>query len=242
MLIIPSIDLLNAHVVRLVEGRRETAKMYSDRPAEVASRFVDGGARRIHVVDLDGAFTVERVNELAIRGIVDTGAEVQVGGGVRDLEVCRALKNDGVRYIVLGTAAVKDPDFAQEACRQWPGHIIFAVDARDGKVAVDGWVTQTNVDVLELARRAVDWGAAGILYTDISRDGTGVGPNVEATARLARALAPVPVMASGGIGSLDHIRALSTAGVPAAIVGSALYEEKLTVAEAIAAASEQPST
>jgi phosphoribosylformimino-5-aminoimidazole carboxamide ribotide isomerase len=237
MLIIPSIDLLHGHVVRLVEGRRETAKMYSDRPGLIAAQLVNQGARRIHVVDLDGAFARDHVNEGAIKGIIETGAEVQFGGGLRDLGVCRALKQDGVRDLVLGTAAVKDPEFVQAACRQWPGHIIVSVDARQGKVAVEAWVQQTDVDALELAQRAISWGAASILYTDITRDGTGVGPDVERTAQLARALHPVPVIASGGIGTIDHIRALAAAGVPAAIVGRALYENQIDLAEAIAVAA-----
>ena len=235
MLILPSIDLLGGDVVRLTEGRRESKVVYSNAPAEMARQFVAAGARRVHVVDLDAAFG-SGDNRAALRAIVRAGAEVQAGGGVRDLGTARALVDAGVQAIVLGTSAVKTPELAEALCRELPGRVVVAVDAREGKVAVEGWAEATDVEAAELAARAVGWGAAAVLYTDIARDGTGVGPNVEATAALARVLHPVPVIASGGIGSLAHLRALALAGVPQAVVGRALYEKKFTLEEAFAAA------
>ncbi|HEY7956570.1 MAG TPA: 1-(5-phosphoribosyl)-5-[(5-phosphoribosylamino)methylideneamino]imidazole-4-carboxamide isomerase [Polyangia bacterium] len=236
MLILPAIDLLDGKVVRLVEGRRDRATIYSDEPGEVARRFVAAGARRLHVVDLDGAFAGRRENRTAVKAILAAGAEVQVGGGVRELATCERLLDEGAHAVVLGTAAVKNPELVSELCARLPGRVIVAVDARDGKVAVEGWAEATALDAFELARASAGRGAAAILYTDIARDGTGVGPNVEASARLSRALAPLPLIASGGIGTLDHLRALAQAGVPQAVVGRALYEGAFTVEEALAAA------
>jgi phosphoribosylformimino-5-aminoimidazole carboxamide ribotide isomerase len=236
MLILPAIDLLGGNVVRLVEGRREQTTVFSDSPGEVARRFVAAGARRLHVVDLDGAFTGRRENRQAVAEIVAAGVPVQLGGGVRDLATCERLLAEGLSAVVLGTVAVKDPDMVATACRQHPGKIVVAVDARNGKVAVEGWAEATAIDAFDLAAEMVELGAAGILYTDIARDGTGVGPNVEASARLARTLHPTPVIASGGIGSVAHLRALALAGVPQAVVGRALYEGAFTLEEAFAAA------
>jgi phosphoribosylformimino-5-aminoimidazole carboxamide ribotide isomerase len=235
MLVIPAIDLLGGKVVRLVEGRRDRATVFSEHPGEVARRFVDAGAQRLHVVDLDGAFAGNPGNRRAVSEIVACGVPVQLGGGVRDLATCERLVNEGVRLLVLGTAAVKDPELVEELCAQLPGRVVVAVDARDGKVAIEGWAEATGVDAFDLAAQSVDRGAAAILYTDIARDGTGSGPNVEASARLARTLHPVPVIASGGIGSLAHIRALALAGIPQTVVGRALYEDKFTLAEAFQA-------
>lgn len=237
MLILPSIDLMDGEVVRLTEGRRESKVVYSNDPAAMARSFVAAGARRIHVVDLDAAFG-SGDNRAAVREILRAGAEVQLGGGVRDLGTARALIGAGVQAIVLGTSAVKEPTLVEQLCRELPGRVIVAVDARDGKVAVEGWAEVTDVEASELARRAVGWGAAALLYTDISRDGTGVGPNVAATAQLARALSPTPVIASGGIGELAHLRALAAAGVPQAVVGRALYAKKFSLAEAFAVAGQ----
>jgi phosphoribosylformimino-5-aminoimidazole carboxamide ribotide isomerase len=235
MLIVPAIDLLGGNVVRLYKGKRDSAKVYSNAPDETARAFVAAGAKRVHVVDLDAAFG-DGDNRAAIAAIAATGAEVQAGGGVRDLAAARALLDGGARAIVLGTSAVKQPELVQALCRELPGRVIVAVDAHGDKVAVEGWAEKTDIDAGDLAARAVEWGAAAILYTDIARDGTGVGPNVEATARLARVLHPVPVIASGGIGSLEHLRALALAGVPQAVVGRALYENKFTLGEALDAA------
>jgi phosphoribosylformimino-5-aminoimidazole carboxamide ribotide isomerase len=235
MLIVPAIDLMGGNCVRLVKGKRESAKVYSNSPADIAREFVQAGARLIHVVDLDAAFG-DGDNRAVIEAITATGAEVQAGGGVRDVAAACALLDAGARAVVLGTSAVKQPELVKSLCTQFPGSIVVAVDAHGDKVAVEGWAEKTDVDAQDLAARAVEWGAAAILYTDIARDGTGVGPNVEATARLARVLHPTPVIASGGIGSLDHLRALALAGVPQAIIGRALYENKFTLGDAFEAA------
>ncbi len=235
MLILPSIDLLGGNVVRLYKGKRDSAKVYSNAPAEIARGFVAAGAKRVHVVDLDAAFG-DGDNRAVLAQIARAGAEVQAGGGVRDLAAARALLDSGVRAIVLGTSAVKQPELVESLCRELPGRVIVAVDAHGDKVAVEGWAEKTDVDAGDLAARAIEWGAAAILYTDITRDGTGVGPNVEATARLARVLHPTPVIASGGIGTLEHLRALALAGVPQAVVGRALYESQFTLGEAFEAA------
>ncbi|MGZ3425247.1 MAG: 1-(5-phosphoribosyl)-5-[(5-phosphoribosylamino)methylideneamino]imidazole-4-carboxamide isomerase [Polyangia bacterium] len=231
MLIVPAIDLLGGNVVRLYKGKRDSAKVYSNAPADIARGYVQAGAKLVHVVDLDAAFGLGD-NLGTLEAIVRTGAVVQVGGGVRDLPAACALLDAGASAIVLGTSAVKQPELVKTLCREFPGCIVVAVDAHGDKVAVEGWAEKTDIDAGDLAARAVEWGAAAILYTDITRDGTGVGPNVESTATLARVLHPVPVIASGGIGSLDHLRALALAGVPQAVVGRALYENKFTLEQA----------
>jgi phosphoribosylformimino-5-aminoimidazole carboxamide ribotide isomerase len=239
MLIIPAIDLLAGNVVRLREGRREEATVYSSDPGEIARRFVGAGATRLHVVDLDGAFAGKAENRRAIDAVLRAGVPVQVGGGLRSLDACRQAVDAGAQFLVLGSAAVKDPVLFEQACTHFP--VIIAVDARDGKIAVEGWVEQTQLDAFAVAKEAIDQhGARGVLYTDIARDGTGVGPNVERSAELARLLAPAEVIASGGIGTLDHLRALARAGVPSCVVGRALYENKFTVEQAVAAAAEMP--
>jgi phosphoribosylformimino-5-aminoimidazole carboxamide ribotide isomerase len=238
MLILPAIDLLGGKVVRLVEGRRESATVYSDDPGEVARRFVGEGAPRLHVVDLDGAFAGRPENRRAFETILSAGVPTQLGGGVRDEATIERLVADGAARIVLGTAAVKDPRFVESVCGRFAEKIVVAVDARDGKVAVEGWAEVTTVLASALARQAVAWGAAAILYTDIARDGKQTGPNVAASADLARALAPTPVIASGGIGALADLEALAQAGLPEAIVGRALYEGVYTIPEALRAAKE----
>jgi phosphoribosylformimino-5-aminoimidazole carboxamide ribotide isomerase len=223
-------------VVRLVEGRRDRATVYSDSPAEIARQFRDAGAQRLHVVDLDGAFSYtggRAENRRAVSEIVAVGLPLQLGGGVRDLATCERLINEGVRQVVIGTIAVKQKDLFYEILEALPGRVIVAVDARDGKVAVEGWAEATEVDAFDLAADAVEAGAAAILYTDIARDGTGSGPNVEASGRLARVLHPTPVIASGGIGALSHLQALARAGVPQTVVGRALYEGAFTLQEAL---------
>ena len=239
MIIIPAIDLLNGQAVRLTRGARESATVYSAEPWTLAGEFAAAGATRLHVVDLDGAFAgapqsraiIERITAAAAAA----GMPVELGGGLRDRDAVEGALGAGARWAVLGTAAVRDPTLVQELCESWPGRIIVAVDAVGGMVAVDGWTETSSVRAEELGRRAADWGAAALLYTDVSRDGTGGGPAVEATAALAAA-APIPVIASGGIGSLDHLRQLAAAGIPMAVVGRALYDKKFTLAEAIAAA------
>jgi phosphoribosylformimino-5-aminoimidazole carboxamide ribotide isomerase len=213
--------------------------VYHTRPEKVAERFIAEGAQWVHVVDLDGAFAGRPENQAAIRAICEVaaprGARVQVGGGVRDLETCAKLLERGAHSVVLGTAAVKRFELVRDACARWPGRVIVAVDAKGGKVAVEGWAEATDLDPDDLARRAAGVGAAGILYTDISRDGLLRGPNIPATAALARALAPVLVIASGGVSTLADLRALAAHGVPACVIGRALYEGAFTLPEALLA-------
>lgn len=239
MTIYPAIDLLSGRVVRLHQGRREQATVYSERPGEVAARFAADGARRLHVVDLDGAFAGRRENVDAVAQIMAAGLPVQLGGGVRDLATCERLLEAGIDRVVLGTAMVKSRATVEEACARWPGRVVVAVDARGGRVAVEGWAEETDLDAQDLAAEAAEAGCAAILYTDIARDGTSVGPALEATARLARVLHPVEVIASGGVGTLAHLRDLALAGVPAAVVGRALYEGAFTLVEALRAAGAQ---
>ncbi len=239
MRVYPAIDLLGGQAVRLREGKRDQATIYDAEPWNVARRFAQAGARRVHVVDLDGAFAGRPENRDAVAKILAAagaaGARVQVGGGVRDLATVERLLGDGVERVVLGTAAVKDPAMVAAACADHPGAIVVAIDARNGHVQIDGWVTHTEILAVDLGRRMIDAGAAALLYTDISRDGTEVGPNIEATAALTRAVAPAEVIASGGIGELAHLHALAAAGVPACVIGRALYENRFTVEQALAA-------
>lgn len=236
MRIYPAIDLYGGKVVRLHRGERERATVYGDDPAAVVRAFAEAGAERVHVVDLDGAFSGRRAHgDVVARMVAASSVPLQVGGGIRDRAALDAVFAAGAGLAVLGTAAVKDPEFAAAACAAYPGRIVIAVDARDGVVAVEGWVESAGVPALELGQRAAGWGAAGLLYTDVARDGTQSGPDVERTAALARAVG-IPVIASGGVSSLDDLRALAAAGVPAVVVGRALYEGSFTLAEALAAA------
>ena len=239
MLVFPAIDLLGGAAVRLEQGRRESAKIYDRAPWEVAARFAAAGAPRIHVVDLDAAFTrasPARIdNHATLKRIVDTaGIEVETGGGVRSLDDCARLFDLGVKYVILGTAAVKDPAFVAAACARWPGGIVVAVDAREGKVAVEGWTEDTKADATDIGLDVARAGAGAVLYTDIGRDGMRSGPNFEATARLAERLRPCPVIASGGVARLDDLDALVPTGSFAVVVGKALYEGVFTVQEALA--------
>ena len=239
MKIIPAIDLLDGAAVRLHQGVRDRATVYSHEPWELARAFAEAGAERLHLVDLDGAFAGRRERGLVERVLGESPIPVEVGGGLRDREALDAALDAGARWAVLGTAAIKDPAFVEAACRAHPGRIIVAVDAKDGRVAVEGWTETSDVLAIDLASRAAAWGAAAILYTDVSRDGTHAGPNVAATAELQRAVGDrVDVIASGGVGELDHLRALAAADIPYAVVGRALYDERFSLAEAIAAASE----
>lgn len=240
MLVIPAIDLLGGQAVRLREGKRDEVTVYRERPWELVAELAEAGAEWIHVVDLDGAFAGERRHaEVIARMCAESPVPVQVGGGLRDREALDAVLGAGAARAVLGTAAVKDPAFVEAACVAHPGRVVIAVDAKDGMVAVEGWVEATELSAIELGRRAAAWGAAALLYTDVARDGVEVGPNVEATAALAAA-ADVPVIASGGISSLDDLRRLAAAGVQMCVVGRALYEGRFTVAEAVAAARGTP--
>ena len=234
-LVIPAIDLLEGRAVRLVEGKRELATVFREVPEELVAEWAAAGATRLHVVDLDGAFAGRPGHaEVIARICAASPMPVQVGGGLRDEAGARAVLDAGARWIVLGTAAVKEPALVERLCRAFPGRVIVAVDAKDGLVAVEGWVETSTVTAIELGQRAAAWGAAALLYTDVARDGTGRGPNVEATAALAAAV-DCEVIASGGVHSLDHVRALAAARVPAVVVGRALYDRRFTLSQALAA-------
>src|SRR2546421_5940212 len=232
MLIIPAIDLKDGSCVRLVQGRMDSATVFSKEPSKAAAQWVEKGARRLHVVDLNGAVAGKPRNEAAVKailGAVDSDIPVQLGGGIRDLDTIERFLDDGVSYIIIGTAAVKNPGFLHEACDAFPGHIIVGLDAKDGKVATDGWSKLTGHDVVDLAKRFQDYGVEAVIYTDIGRDGMMTGVNIEATVRLARALT-VPVIASGGLPALDDVRPLCDVeggGDPGCIPGGALYQSKL---------------
>jgi len=228
--VFPAIDLLGGRAVRLERGDRERATVFHDRPIELVRELAT--ADRLHVVDLDGAFGESRQLDV-IRAIVEASpVPVEVGGGIRDRAAVDAMLDLGAGFVVLGTAAVRAPALVEEVCRAHPGRIVVAVDARDGVVAVDGWTAQSEVTALELGKRAAGWGASALLYTDIARDGVHTGPNVEATAQLAREVG-IDVIASGGVSSLDDLRRLRDAGIPAVVIGRALYDRRFTVADAL---------
>ena len=228
MLIIPAIDLKDGQCVRLKQGLMDQATIFSDSPAEMALHWLEQGARRLHLVDLNGAFAGKPKNETAIKAILrEVGDEipVQLGGGIRDLDTIERCLDDGLSFVIIGTAAVKNPGFLHDACTAFPGHIIVGLDARDGRVATDGWSKLTGHDVVDLGRKYEDYGVEAIIYTDIGRDGMLSGINIDATVRLAQALT-IPVIASGGLSAIDEIRqlcALEHEGIFAAIAGRAIY-------------------
>jgi phosphoribosylformimino-5-aminoimidazole carboxamide ribotide isomerase len=242
MLIIPAIDLKDGHCVRLEQGRMESATVFSAEPGKAAAHWASQGAKRMHVVDLNGAVAGKPRNEAAVKAILaalDSDIPVQLGGGIRDLDTIERYLDDGVSYIIIGTAAVKNPGFLHEACDAFPGHIMVGLDAREGKVATDGWSKLTGHDVVDLAKRFEDYGVEAVIYTDIGRDGMLTGVNIEATVRLAQALV-VPVIASGGLNSLEDVRRLrelESEGITGCIAGRAIYEGRLDFAEALKAAS-----
>lgn len=232
MKLYPAIDLLGGKAVRLEEGRRDRATIFHDDPPQLVEQLAGDGADRLHVVDLDGAFAGSPQQTELIRKIVERcPLPVEVGGGIRDRAAIDTVIALGASFVVLGTAAVRSPALVEDACRAYPGKIIVAVDARDGIVAVDGWTQASNVSAIELGQRAASWGAGALLYTDVSRDGLHVGPNVEVTAQLARAVS-CEVIASGGVGSLDDLARLRDAGIAAVVVGRAIYDRRFTVKEA----------
>ena len=235
MLLIPAIDLKDGKCVRLRQGRMEDDTVFSDDPVSVARRWVDAGARRLHLVDLNGAFAGKPVNGEVVAQIVAACPEVpvQLGGGIRDEDTVQAYLDLGVSYCIIGTKAVNTPHFVSDLCLNFPGHIIVGLDAKDGKVAIDGWSKLSKHDVIDMAQHFEQDGVEAIIYTDISRDGMMSGVNAEATARLARAI-NIPVIASGGITNLDDIRALCAVaddGIVGAITGRAIYEGSLDFAE-----------
>ncbi len=246
MLIIPAIDLKGGKCVRLFQGKMEQETVYSDDPVAVAESWIKAGAKRLHIVDLDGARSGRPQNAAIIGRIAQTFPDVtvQVGGGIRDEDTIQAYLDAGVSYVIIGTSAVSAPHFVPDACIAFPGHVIVGLDARDGKIAIDGWSKLSNHDVIDMAKRFERDGVEAIIYTDISRDGTLGGVNVEATAELARAI-NIPVIASGGVATLDDIRGLcrvSEDGVMGAILGKALYEGTLKLAECQRLAEELCST
>lgn len=236
MLLIPAIDLKGGQCVRLRQGRMNDATVFSDTPADVAKRFADEGAERIHVVDLDGAFKGAPANFKVIEEIVAAvDVPVQVGGGIRDEETVQRYLNAGVQYVIIGTKAVNAPHFLHDLCLEFPRHIIVSLDAKDGRVALNGWAKVTGHDVIETAIHCERDGVEAIIYTDIARDGMMQGFNAESTSALARAL-KTPVIASGGVSSLDDIRRLKEIeadGVAGAVIGRALYEGSLDFKEAV---------
>jgi len=232
MLLIPAIDLKDGHCVRLKQGDMDQSTVFSDDPAAMARNWVDKGARRVHLVDLNGAFAGKPKNEQAIRAILkEIGSEVdvQLGGGIRDLDTIERYLDAGLRYVIIGTAAVKNPGFLQDACTAFGGHIIVGLDAKDGKVATDGWSKLTGHEVVDLAKKFEDYGVESVIYTDIGRDGMLSGINIEATVKLAQSLS-IPVIASGGLSNLDDIHKLCAVeddGVEGVICGRSIYSGDL---------------
>jgi len=243
MLLIPAIDLKDGKCVRLKQGDMNDATTFGEDPVAMARRWVKAGARRLHLVDLNGAFAGKPVNEVAIRAILaEVGDEipVQLGGGIRDLDTVERYLDDGLSYVIIGTAAVKKPGFLHDACTAFGGHIIVGLDARDGKVATDGWSKLTGHEVVDLAKKFEDYGVEGVIYTDIGRDGMLTGINIEATVRLAQALA-IPVIASGGLSSMADIERLCAVeheGIEGVICGRSIYSGELDFAVAQARADE----
>jgi phosphoribosylformimino-5-aminoimidazole carboxamide ribotide isomerase len=232
MLIIPAIDLKDGKCVRLRQGAMNDATVFSEDPAATAQHWLAQGARRLHVVDLNGAAAGRPKNENAIKAIaaaVGDQLPIQLGGGIRDLDTIERYLDDGVSYVVIGTAAVKTPGFLQDACTAFGGHVLVALDAKGGKVAVDGWSKMTGHDVCDLAKKFQDYGVEAIIYTDIGRDGMLTGVNIDATVELARKLS-VPVIASGGVADLEDVKALcavESEGIVGAITGRAVYQGTL---------------
>jgi phosphoribosylformimino-5-aminoimidazole carboxamide ribotide isomerase len=237
MLLIPAIDLKDGHCVRLKQGDMRASTTFGEDPAAMARRWLDAGARRLHLVDLNGAFAGKPVNEGAIKAIlreVGDDIPVQLGGGIRDLDTIERYLDDGLSYIIIGTAAVKSPGFLKDACSAFGGHIIVGLDAKDGKVATDGWSKLTGHEVIDLARKFEDYGVEAVIYTDIGRDGMLTGVNVEATVKLAQALS-IPVIASGGVAGMADIEALcavESEGIEGVICGRSIYSGDLDFAAA----------
>ena len=241
MLLIPAIDLKDGHCVRLEQGDMNAATTFGQDPAAMARRWVEAGARRLHLVDLNGAFAGKPVNEAAVKAILRAVGgiiPVQLGGGIRDLDTIERYLDDGLSYIIIGTAAVKSPGFLKDACSAFGGHIIVGLDAKDGKVATDGWSKLTGHEVIDLARKFQDYGVEGVIYTDIGRDGMLTGINIDATVKLAQALT-IPVFASGGLAGLadiDALCAVQSDGIEGVICGRSIYTGALDFAAAQARA------
>jgi phosphoribosylformimino-5-aminoimidazole carboxamide ribotide isomerase len=243
MLVIPAIDLKAGQCVRLRQGLMDQSTVFSDDPVAMAQQWVEQGARRLHLVDLDGAFKGKPVNREVVTAIAQRfpALPIQIGGGIRRLETIEHYLDAGVTYVIIGTQAVKDPAFVTAACQRFPGHIIVGLDAKEGKVATEGWAEVSAVKATDLARQFAGDGVEAIVYTDIARDGMMSGVNIEATVEMAQA-SPIPVIASGGVSSLDDIKALQAQaqhGILGAITGRAIYEGTLAIAEAQAWCDQQ---
>ncbi len=234
MIIIPAIDLKDGKCVRLLQGKKEEVTVYSDAPAAMAKHWASLGAELLHVVDLDGAFTGEQKNFEKIKTIRDAiNIPIEVGGGIRDVERIEKLVSLGVDRVIIGTSAAKNPDVVSRAHEKFPGKVFVGIDAKDGKVAVKGWVEVTEFDALEFAKKMESLGASGIIYTDISRDGMLSGPNINAMEKMVRAV-NIPVIASGGVSKIDDIRSLmQIKNLWGVITGKALYAETMDLKEAI---------
>lgn len=239
MILFPAIDIKEGRCVRLLRGEMGAATIFNDDPADQARAFVAAGCRWLHVVDLDGAFAGKPVNRTAVEAIIAAAqVPVQLGGGIRDLATIAAWLAGGVERVILGTVALSQPDLVKEACRQWPRRIVVGIDARDGRIAVQGWAKTSEVTAVELARKFEDAGVAAIVFTDIERDGTLAGVNIAATADLARRL-KTPVIASGGVATLADLEALKAHerdGIVGAILGRALYDGRMDLKAALALA------
>jgi len=245
MLLIPAIDLKDGHCVRLKQGDMEQATVFSEDPADMARHWLMQGARRLHLVDLNGAFAGKPKNEAAVKSIIRAVREyaerydieeipVQLGGGIRDLDTIERYLDDGISYIIIGTAAVKNPGFLHDACSAFPGQIIVGLDAKDGKVATDGWSKLSGHEVIDLAKKFEDYGCEAIIYTDIGRDGMLGGVNIEATVRLAQSMT-IPVIASGGVHDIKDVEALCAVqneGIDGVICGRSIYEGTLDLRSA----------
>ena len=241
MLLIPAIDLKDGKCVRLQQGDMKAVTTFGEDPAAMARRWLDAGARRLHLVDLNGAFAGKPINEHAVKSILRAVGDqipVQLGGGIRDLDTIERYLDDGLAFVIIGTAAVKSPGFLKDACSAFGGHVIVGLDAKDGRVATDGWSKLTGHEVVDLARKFEDYGVEGVIYTDIGRDGMLTGINVEATVKLAQALT-IPVFASGGLAGMADIErlcAVETDGVEGVICGRSIYNGDLDFAAAQALA------
>jgi phosphoribosylformimino-5-aminoimidazole carboxamide ribotide isomerase len=246
MQIIPAIDIKDGHCVRLKQGDMHSVTVFSEDPAAMAQHWLELGAERLHLVDLNGAVAGKPKNELSIREIVSVIGEeipVQLGGGIRDLDTIERYLDDGITYVIIGTAAVKNPGFLHDACSAFTGHIMVGLDARDGKVAVEGWAETSEVTALEIAQRFEDAGVAAIIFTDIARDGLLKGLNLDATVALAERIS-IPVIASGGFASIEDVKALlepPARKLAGAIVGRALYDGRLDPAAALALIRSRPA-
>ena len=236
MILIPAIDLKDGKCVRLKQGRMDETTVFSDNPVEMAQRWVDEGAKRLHLVDLNGAFDGKPVNGDVIQNIATKFPDlpIQIGGGIRDADTVQAYLDSGVQYCIIGTKAVEEPEFVVKLCQQFPDHIIVGIDAKNGMVATDGWDKVSSISAIELAKKFEQAGVSAIVYTDISRDGMMTGPNIEATAELAESIS-IPVIISGGMSNMDDVKnacSIEDKGVMGTILGRSIYEGTIDLQEA----------